>query len=108
VTSGAGGAANVAAFVSPAGTMKTLRIEPVFVAEGVTSLREAVSEGLAISVLPNWLVGDDLAKGRLVPVLPRWSSRPIPLNLIYLAERQRPARVQAFIAFAEANLPAMI
>jgi DNA-binding transcriptional LysR family regulator len=103
-----GGHANTVTFVAPGGGVRTLRIEPVLTSEGVTSLREAVLAGLAIAVLPDWLVRDDLAAGRLAPALPRWSSRPIPLSIIYLGDRQRPSRVQAFIEFVEANLPAFI
>jgi DNA-binding transcriptional LysR family regulator len=40
-----------------------------------------------------------------LPVLKRWSSPPIPLNVVYLADRQRPSRVSAFIAFVEQVLP---
>jgi DNA-binding transcriptional LysR family regulator len=100
-----GGTANTATLVSSAGAVKTLRIEPILTTEGVTSLREVVLSGLAIAVLPDWLVGSDLASGRLLPVLKRWSSPPIPLNVVYLADRQRPSRVSAFIAFVEQMLP---
>src|SRR5688572_5249640 len=34
----------------------TLRISPVLLSEGVTSVREAVRMGLGIAVLPNWLI----------------------------------------------------
>jgi DNA-binding transcriptional LysR family regulator len=103
-----GGGSNAVTFVSPAGAVKTLRIEPVLLSEGVTSLREAVLSGLAIAVLPEWLVREDLESARLVKVLSTWTSRPIPLNVIHVADRQRPSRVEAFIAFAEANLPALV
>jgi DNA-binding transcriptional LysR family regulator len=103
-----GGHANTVTFVAPSGAARILRIEPLFTSEGVTSLREAVLGGLAIAVLPDWQVRDDLAAKRLVPVLPRWSCRSIPLSVIYQGDRQRPSRVQAFIAFVEANLPALI
>jgi DNA-binding transcriptional LysR family regulator len=103
-----GGHTNAVTFVAHAGATRTLRIEPVLTSEGVTSLREAVLAGLVIAVLPDWLVRDDLEAGRLVPVLPRWPSRPIPLSIIHPSDRQRPSRVQAFIEFVEANLPAFL
>ena len=102
------GGTNAVTFVSAKGALKTLRIEPILTSEGVTSLREAVLSGLAISTLPNWLVNDDVAAGRLVQPLPRWTPPPLPLSIIYLADRQRPSRVQAFIAYAEANLPQLL
>jgi molybdate transport repressor ModE-like protein len=103
-----GGEVNTVTLVSPAGVARTLRVEPVFTSEGVTSLRELVLAGQAIAVLPDWLVADDVAAKRLVPVLHGWSPRPIPFHLIYQADRQRPSRVQAFIDYAFAALPAML
>jgi DNA-binding transcriptional LysR family regulator len=103
-----GGAATTVTLMSPTGAAKTLRIAPILTSEGVTSLREAVRAGLALAVLPEWLIHDDLATGALVRVLPKWSARPIPLSLISVADRQRPARVQAFLAYAEAELANLI
>lgn len=103
-----GGQSNAVTFVASSGSVRTLRIAPLLTSEGVTSLREAVLGGLAISVLPDWLIRQDVEAGRLLPVLPRWSVRAIPLSIIYLSDRQRPSRVQAFIEFVEANLPALL
>lgn len=83
---------------------RTVRLRPRFVAEGVTALREVVCTGVAAAVLPDWLTGDDLAAGRLLQVLPGWLPPPVPLNLLYTSDRQRPARVAALIAFVEAHL----
>lgn len=103
-----GGAATTVTLLSPTGAARTLRIAPILTSEGVTSLRCAVRAGLALAVLPEWLIHDDLAAGVLVRVLPKWTARPIPLSMISVADRQRPARVQAFLAYAEAELPSVI
>jgi DNA-binding transcriptional LysR family regulator len=103
-----GGAPSAATLVSSAGAVKTLRIEPVFMTEGVTSLREAMLAGLVIGVLPDWLASDDVAAGRLNQVLPRWRPQPIPLNIVYLADRRRPSRVQKLIEFMETNLAGVL
>jgi DNA-binding transcriptional LysR family regulator len=103
-----GGASNVASLVSASGSVRTLRIEPILTVEGVTGIREAVLSGVAIAVLPDWLVAADLVAGRVVPVLRRWAPPPIPLNLVYLADRQRPARVHSFINFLEQRVPAWL
>jgi DNA-binding transcriptional LysR family regulator len=85
---------------------RTFAIAPVLTAEGVTSLRQAVLAGLAIAVLPDWLVREDVAAGRLVRVLPQWSAPDLPLHVIYFAERNLPLRVRAFIEAAAATMTA--
>ncbi|HEY0944704.1 MAG TPA: LysR substrate-binding domain-containing protein [Opitutaceae bacterium] len=82
------------------GAEKILRVSPVLLAEGVTSVREAVRTGLGIAVLPNWLIEDDLRSGALVPVLPRWKPKDLSVHVVYAGQRVLPARVVAFIDFA--------
>lgn len=82
------------------GAEQTLRIAPVLIAEGVTSIREAVRDGLGVSLLPDWLVRDELASGELVQVLPRWKARDLPIHVVYAGQRVLPTRVSAFIDFA--------
>ena len=82
------------------GTEQTLRISPVLVSEGVTSIREAVRTGLGVAMLPNWLIEDDVRAGRLVTVLPRHRLKKLPVHVVYAGQRVLPARVSAFIDFA--------
>lgn len=86
------------------GKEETLRISPSLLAEGVTSVREAVRMGLGVAVLPNWLIEDDLRSGALVPVLPRWRPAELSVHVVYAGQRVLPARVSAFIDFAVSYL----
>jgi len=43
-----------------------------------------------------------LTSGRLARVLPAWSLEPVPVHVIYAAQRMLPARVRAFVDFATA------
>ncbi|MFT4065169.1 LysR family transcriptional regulator [Paraburkholderia sp.] len=79
---------------------QALRVEHLFVTEGVTSIREAVRMGLGIAVLPEWLIDEDLTSGRIVRVLPEWHAKPLSAQIIYPAQRRVPLRVRAFIDFA--------
>jgi DNA-binding transcriptional LysR family regulator len=79
---------------------QTLPISPVLISEGVTSVREAVRDGLGIAVLPEWLIRDDIASGQLVRMLPKWSAKPLPIHVVYAGHRLVPTRVRAFIDFA--------
>ena len=68
--------------------------------EGVTSIREAVREGLGISILPDWLILDDLQAGRFARVLPPGKLRELPVHVVYASARLLPTRVRAYIDFA--------
>jgi DNA-binding transcriptional LysR family regulator len=80
--------------------VEEMPIAPVFVAEGVTSLRQAVQAGLGVAVLPHWLARDEIAAGCLVRVLPGWTAPEIPIHVIYPNQRRLPARVRAFVEYA--------
>lgn len=83
---------------------QTLRISPILISEGLTSVREAARAGLGVAVLPDWLVDEDLRSGRLVRVLPKWKTRGLPIHVVYASQRLLPARVSAFIDFAVAYM----
>jgi len=82
------------------GAEQTLRIAPVLISEGVTSVREAVRDGLGIGLLPDWLIKDGLASGELVQILPNWKAKDVPIHVVYAGQRVLPTRVSAFIDFA--------
>ncbi|EIP96620.1 transcriptional regulator [Opitutaceae bacterium TAV1] len=94
-----GGAGQVT-LSAPKHAEQTLRIAPVLVSEGVTSLREAARAGLGVAVLADWLAREDLVAGRLVRVLPQWNAPAFPVHVIYPGLRKLPARVRAFTDFA--------
>jgi DNA-binding transcriptional LysR family regulator len=79
---------------------QTLHLSPVLISEGVTSIREAVRAGLGISVLPAFLIREDLLNGRLIRILPQWNPEDLPVHVVYAGARLLPARVRTFIDFA--------
>jgi DNA-binding transcriptional LysR family regulator len=79
---------------------QTLQFSPVLISEGVTSVREAVRDGLGIALLPDWLIKNELDSGDLVRVLPKWKAKDLPIHVVYAGQRVLPTRVSAFIDFA--------
>ena len=59
----------------------------------------SVCAGLGITILPEFFVWRDLAKGRLEQILPEWSFNPIALNLLTPPNALRPARVRVLIDY---------
>jgi DNA-binding transcriptional LysR family regulator len=88
----------------PGGAVQTQSFRPVFTSEGVTSLREAARCGLGLTLLPRWLIEDDLREGTLVLVLPRWRAPDLPVHVVYAGHRLLPLRVSAFIDYAVKHL----
>jgi DNA-binding transcriptional LysR family regulator len=62
-----------------------------------SALRDLALQGGGVAFLPDWLVADDLDRGKLKRVLPKWSSRPITAWLIHRAELRGAPRIRAFL-----------
>jgi DNA-binding transcriptional LysR family regulator len=58
--------------------------------------------GAGVARLPRYMVADDLAAGRLAAVLSDWHTTPLPLYLLFPAQRHLPLRTRKFIDFATA------
>jgi len=65
--------------------------------DATLAVREAVHAGAGLSVLPDYLVADDLASGRLIEVLPQWSLPGGGIHAVFSSTRFRPAKVRAFV-----------
>jgi DNA-binding transcriptional LysR family regulator len=63
------------------------------------ALLPALRAGLGIGILPDFIVGPDLANGRLEAILTDWTLPPIALHLLTPPSNLRPARVETLIAF---------
>lgn len=62
-----------------------------------TLIREAALAGVGLAILTNWFMKDDLAAGRLIPVLTEWM-QPFPgLSLYYPANRHVPSALRLLI-----------
>ena len=73
-------------------------------ASNATAVREAVVSGIGLSVLPLWLVADEVGSGALVVVMERYRPRPLPLHLLFPARSYVPARVRCFADFIADSL----
>ena len=65
------------------------------------ALAQLVLNGEGIALLPRFIVGDDLAAGRLTEVLPGWSTPEIWLTLYYPPYERLPVKVATFSDFFE-------
>jgi len=82
---------NGSATLRPRGNLTTNSSEVV---------REAVLAGLGIALRSTWDIGDDLAAGRLVQVLPEYeASSNVAIHAIYPSRQFLPVKVRLFIDY---------
>ncbi len=67
-------------------------------------LRAMAVAGDGVIFQPEFLVGDDIQAGRLVPALTEWLPPPMSLYAIYPDRRHLPARTRALVDFLAARL----
>lgn len=63
------------------------------------AVREAALAGLGIALGPSWLFEEGLRTGRLQRVLQGYEAPPVPVHLLYVANRLLPRRAVAFMDF---------
>lgn len=70
-------------------------------ANNVMCLRAAALRGLGVSLLPTYCVGEDIAAGRLVPLLSHHLVESRNLYAVYPARAAVPQKVKAFVKFLQ-------
>jgi DNA-binding transcriptional LysR family regulator len=83
-------------FEGPDGEVR-VRPNNVLIANNTEMLRQMTLHGMGISILPSYLVGRDMARGRLVRLLPDYRLSPVEINIAYPSRRHLPAKVRTFI-----------
>jgi DNA-binding transcriptional LysR family regulator len=92
-------------FEGPKGKV-LIRLAPVMRSDDSTYSYHAVRAGIGIGFLPEWLVGEDLASGRLVQVLPQYHQAPQELYATYISRKYLTPKVRTFIDFLTESLGA--
>jgi DNA-binding transcriptional LysR family regulator len=88
------------------GTAMPVRVAPVHRANTARVVLEWARAGLGCAVLPDFMVAEDLADGRLQPVLPGWRPPRAGIYAVFPGTRHPPAKVTALIEFLADHLPA--
>lgn len=85
-------------FAGPNGT-KVLHVSGNFEASSAMALYEAVLAGIGVARLATFLIGHDLATGRLVPLLTDYVHEKSSLLVVYPHRRHLSTKVRAFVDF---------
>jgi DNA-binding transcriptional LysR family regulator len=73
-----------------------------------TLIYQAVLADMGAAFLPDWLVDDDLAAGRLALIHDTRSSFTATLFAVYTSHRHLPPKLRSFIDFLSARLGAPV
>lgn len=86
-------------FDDAAGVQHSVRISGPVAANNGGFLASIARTGMAIALEPDFVVGDDIRAGRLVPVLPGYTPPAAPIFAVYPSRRHLSAKVRAFVDF---------
>ena len=85
--------------MGPNGEIVKAVVKGRFMSNHGHALRIAALNGCGIVLQPESLLKEDIAEGRLVPVLPKWSYKPTPMYLIYQQDTRPSAKLRSVIDF---------
>lgn len=96
-------------FSAPDGEVTQVEVSGPLRCGNSEMLREAALAGLGIALLPDWLIGGDVAAGRLVALLSEWRAEPaLPgtsarsergVHGVYLPNRRHSPKLRALLSF---------
>lgn len=89
LTAGAGASA-------PEGTAVTVRVQGNLQTNSSEVIRASVLAGMGVGFSPTWLFEEELARGTLQVLLPRWATPALPVHLVSPPQRRGSAKVRAF------------
>lgn len=81
------------------GRQASVRVRPHVHASNGDILRDLAVQGLGIILQPHFIVEQDIAAGRLEPILNGWSMPDFSLYAVYLSRKFLPAKVRVFIDY---------
>ncbi|MES2532050.1 MAG: LysR family transcriptional regulator [Pseudomonadota bacterium] len=88
----------------PDGRTAPLRLRPVLRSDDTTLTLHAVRAGMGLAYLPEWLVDDDLAQGRLQRLVPAFAAPAVTLFAVYTSRQYMAPKLRSFIDYFSIHL----
>lgn len=86
-------------FLSPDGRYSSVPVTGSIEMNNSLALRQAVLGGAGIMLTPTFIVGEDIAAGRLVKLLPEYRAKEVTIYAVYTGRRHLTPKVRAFIDY---------
>jgi DNA-binding transcriptional LysR family regulator len=87
------------------GATRDIVVRPRVSVNDALTIHRLVRSGAGIGVISCYLCAPDLEAGRLVRLLPEWSSAPVAVNLVFPSRRELTSSVRAFVDYLKASNP---
>ncbi len=81
-----------------------LKAKPVFNCNNFFVLKKMALMGNGYSLLPSYIVREEVARGDLVPLFKDWRYEEVPVQLLYPQQKNMPPRLRTFIDFMARRL----
>jgi len=95
-------------FRDQTGTVETVTVQGKIVISNAIALLNCTLSGMGISLLPNWLIRDDLATGKLIDIFPNHAVTATDFEtaawFVYPSRRYLPLNVKIFTDFLRQKL----
>ncbi|MBE7368080.1 LysR substrate-binding domain-containing protein [Ramlibacter pallidus] len=88
----------------PGGEAFELVHRPVYTADDMLTLKFAVLQGTGMGLLPDYMCGEALRSGELVPVLPGWPPQEAMVLAVFPSRRGMVPAVRRFIDFLSSHV----
>jgi DNA-binding transcriptional LysR family regulator len=82
-----------------------IELQPRMSTDSLFALRNAALLDVGVGVVSAWAVAEDLARGKLIHLLPEWHAAPLPIYLLYPYAHYYPAKLRRFVEIVRAALP---
>ncbi len=86
------------------GEVRTVDVCGRFMVNSARVSRDLAIAGHGITLCPEFTAGEDIAAGRLVPVLEGWTTPEYNLNAVYLEGRRLPRKIRALVDFIASDM----
>ena len=102
----------IASYLPPSSTLAArapsgeigARVNTIMKSDNTSLTYECVLAGIGAALLPEWLVREDLAQGRLVPVMPQLAPISVTLHAAYTHRMYLTTKVRSFIDYLVATM----
>jgi DNA-binding transcriptional LysR family regulator len=86
-------------FSSTGGESTMVKVTGTMTSNAADALRMAALSGLGLALLPTYMVGQDIRKGRLQAVLTDYVPSPLEIHAVYPHRKHLSAKVRTFVDF---------
>ncbi|WP_425062692.1 LysR substrate-binding domain-containing protein [Pyruvatibacter mobilis] len=92
----------------PGDTHVSIPFTPLLCSDDMVTLKQCAADGQGIVALPAYVCREEVARGKLVRVLPDWTAGDAQLSLLTPSRRGQPPAVKALSAILREHVPGIV